>query len=436
MIPKVMFEKTTSPFNASFILFIAALCLVAAACQNIMVDTEILDAPSITPASGAYGETQTVFISHTDPLAVIRYTTDGSEPNETSQDYAGPFQAVFGSTTVRALAFKAGLKNSAIATRSIRVVWKKISNSKPWGTLSNSFSRQIQAVEAGGSKIIVYGPTFSDITFISTPFYLLFDIATGNWTLIESSDEFWDEFRMDTCLIQHGDDRLHVGGRNLEGNTLFPVARRYNGTSWGDAGFITSRYGLATVSDGTNAYAIGGMDDSPTIFKTLEMYNGQTGTVAWIPKADLPGPRVFTSAVLLSGHIYVFGGYTDILDGLASNKVKTILDYSIGTNTWETLSTTMPRSDSYNSVVTWYDSSRDRTLALVFGNHIMDGATEDPQVGEALFFDPQEGSVRIGNSMPQIEGDEARKSAAVNLGGRIFLVCTSGSVWEYLPGLD
>ena len=63
-------------------------------------------APTMTPAAGAYGSSQNVSISSTTSGATIRYTTDGSEPTESSSTYSSAL-AVASTQTVKARAYKA-----------------------------------------------------------------------------------------------------------------------------------------------------------------------------------------------------------------------------------------------------------------------------------------------------------------------------------------
>ena len=72
-------------------------------------------APIFTPAAGTYDSARTVTISSATPGAVIRYTTDGTEPNSGSTVYSGPI-TVAGSTTIKAYASKAGMDDSAVIT--------------------------------------------------------------------------------------------------------------------------------------------------------------------------------------------------------------------------------------------------------------------------------------------------------------------------------
>ena len=74
--------------------------------------------PVITPATDLYYEPQTVTITCATEGAVIRYTTDGSVPTETSTIYSAPF-TVSTTTPVRARAWKDGWVMSAVATSVI-----------------------------------------------------------------------------------------------------------------------------------------------------------------------------------------------------------------------------------------------------------------------------------------------------------------------------
>jgi hypothetical protein len=69
--------------------------------------------PVITPPAGAYASAQEVALGTATPGAVLRYTTDGSDPTSGAV-YAGPF-AVSSTTTVRAVATAPCMIASAIA---------------------------------------------------------------------------------------------------------------------------------------------------------------------------------------------------------------------------------------------------------------------------------------------------------------------------------
>ena len=71
--------------------------------------------PVFNPPAGAYASPINVTISTTTSGAVIHYTTDGSEPTESSDIYSAPIP-VSSDTTIKAKAYAAGYTPSAIAT--------------------------------------------------------------------------------------------------------------------------------------------------------------------------------------------------------------------------------------------------------------------------------------------------------------------------------
>ena len=91
--------------------------------DNILVSAEAavsteVTAPVITPNEGFYYEPQTISITCADADAVIRYTTDGTEPTENSTVYSQPF-TVNTTTTIMAKAWKEGMTPSFTATANI-----------------------------------------------------------------------------------------------------------------------------------------------------------------------------------------------------------------------------------------------------------------------------------------------------------------------------
>ena len=77
-------------------------------------------APTVTPGTGSYVGPQSVTLSAADPQATLRYTLDGSVPDETATLYAGAFP-VASTTTVQARAFRAGWTPSAATTAVLTI---------------------------------------------------------------------------------------------------------------------------------------------------------------------------------------------------------------------------------------------------------------------------------------------------------------------------
>ena len=76
--------------------------------------------PTFSPAAGTYYEAQNVTISCTTAGVTIHYTLDGSNPTENSATYSTPI-AISETTTVKAMAVKAGMSNSNVASATYTI---------------------------------------------------------------------------------------------------------------------------------------------------------------------------------------------------------------------------------------------------------------------------------------------------------------------------
>lgn len=76
---------------------------------------DTVDTPTFNPRGGTYSAAQSVTIASTTEGAVIRYTTDNSNPTDSSPLYTGPI-SVSSNTTLKAKAFKVDMTDSAVAT--------------------------------------------------------------------------------------------------------------------------------------------------------------------------------------------------------------------------------------------------------------------------------------------------------------------------------
>jgi Chitobiase/beta-hexosaminidase C-terminal domain len=84
------------------VVFISLLIIGACATPFVFADT--VKTPKFNPASGTYSSPQNVVLSCDTPGAIIRYTTDNTDPTLYSTVYSGPI-SVDVSTTIRARAF-------------------------------------------------------------------------------------------------------------------------------------------------------------------------------------------------------------------------------------------------------------------------------------------------------------------------------------------
>lgn len=76
--------------------------------------------PTFGLAGGTYTSSQSVAISSATSGATVKYTTDGSTPTSSSATYTGPI-TVSVTTTIKALAIKSGMTNSAIASATYTI---------------------------------------------------------------------------------------------------------------------------------------------------------------------------------------------------------------------------------------------------------------------------------------------------------------------------
>ncbi len=88
---------------------------IASANYTINIQPNTVATPTFNPPGGSYTSAQNVQISCATSGATIRYTTDGSDPSESSTEYTSPI-TVNSSTTIKAKAFKNGWTPSAIST--------------------------------------------------------------------------------------------------------------------------------------------------------------------------------------------------------------------------------------------------------------------------------------------------------------------------------
>ena len=82
--------------------------------------TEQVATPTFSVASGTYTSAQNVTISCATPGALIYYTTDGTTPTVSSALYAGAV-TVASSETIKAIAVKSGMTNSAVASATYTI---------------------------------------------------------------------------------------------------------------------------------------------------------------------------------------------------------------------------------------------------------------------------------------------------------------------------
>jgi len=94
----------------------------AVATQTVTITAMTVETPVFTPATGTFADSVVFTIACTTDGAVIRYTTDGTEPTEASTLYSDPV-TLNATTTVKAKAFKADWFASETATAVYTIVY-------------------------------------------------------------------------------------------------------------------------------------------------------------------------------------------------------------------------------------------------------------------------------------------------------------------------
>ncbi|MEK0314597.1 chitobiase/beta-hexosaminidase C-terminal domain-containing protein [Cohnella sp. 56] len=93
---------------------------VATAAYTINSGDQRAATPTFSPAAGTYTSAQSVTIGTATSGAAIRYTTDGSTPTSASTLYTGAIN-VASTQTIKAIAIKSGMTDSAVATAAYTI---------------------------------------------------------------------------------------------------------------------------------------------------------------------------------------------------------------------------------------------------------------------------------------------------------------------------
>ena len=111
--------STAASFNAICVTADGKESGVASAGYVVEATGGEVQAPAFSHAAGTYPNRRISVTLMTPTVgATVRYTTDGSAPSASSTAYIGPIHLGVGSTTIRAMAFKAGKTASAVASAS------------------------------------------------------------------------------------------------------------------------------------------------------------------------------------------------------------------------------------------------------------------------------------------------------------------------------
>jgi hypothetical protein len=141
-------------------------------------------APTFNPLGGSYTEPIQVTISSATAGATIRYTLDGTDPTETSTQYATPIP-VSQQTTMKAKAWKEGMTESPISTANY-IFPQGISTLEALRALAPEYNGGTNAGTTvytyTGQAVVTNKQNFNHVKYIQdeTAAIMIFDPGTGN----------------------------------------------------------------------------------------------------------------------------------------------------------------------------------------------------------------------------------------------------------------
>ncbi len=134
---------------ARFAVIVAAAIVLVNCPTTPKPPTETVAAPAFTPAEGEFADAQTVTVATSTAGAEIRYTTDGSAPAAAAgTQYTGAI-TVSSTTTIRAIATKAGMNDSPVVSATFTI---------------NGKAASVQFSPAGGSYDATQSVTLTSAT--------------------------------------------------------------------------------------------------------------------------------------------------------------------------------------------------------------------------------------------------------------------------------
>lgn len=138
--------------------------------------------PSFAPGGGSFDKATDVTVACSTPGAAIRYTTDGTEPTESSSLYSAAIH-IASDTTLKARAFKTGMTQSPVhsASYNIRTLFgvgrPALSRSKPRVGRTFTVSGKFDTAHVGRSKVSVQFQRWNGRRYVE---WKLVSFAIGN----------------------------------------------------------------------------------------------------------------------------------------------------------------------------------------------------------------------------------------------------------------
>ncbi len=323
--------------------------------------------PTFSPAAGEYTSIQNVTIACATDGATIYYTTDGNAPTTSSTEYTSAIE-VAETKTIKAIAVKAGMNNSEIATADYII-------NLPVPTITVA-PAEVNAPIAGGDGTLTV--TYNNITTVVAEVYFCTstgEATTYNWIDAEINSSNNVDYLIDANTGAARTAYLKVYALDDDSNdvysnlvTINQAAPTFAVTFDVDGGTFVPNADFATVSEEKTA----GTYNLPSATKAGWDFAGwNDGTTTYEANAEytVSAAVAFTAqwTEITTGSI-VFGN-----NGTKINEASVTGDDSFG-NTW-TITTVGTTSFTQNAAYSQVGSSSSPATSITFTTTLAQSTT-------------------------------------------------------------
>ena len=299
------------------------------------IDYDQVSSPQISPTPVKFNSPQTVTISCTTSGATIRYTTDNSNPSETSgieiTGGSGSF-TLSSTTTVKAIAYKTGMSASSITAVDYSFqqwTWVSGSSSTDQATTSDTPGARYGSCSwtdpdgnlwlFGGKGYYTSG-TYGDLNDLWR-----YNPSSGVWTFISGDDSV---NQSGVYGIQNTADELNIPGAReysiswIDSSGNLWLFGGYGYDASGHLGYLNDLWKF----DGTNWTWISGYN--------ARNQSGVYGTLGTADGSNIPGAREYSmSWIDSSNNLWLFGGYGYDINGDLDD-LNDLWSYNLNTGSW------------------------------------------------------------------------------------------------------
>lgn len=208
---------------------IVLVCMILMGGCESNTEPKTVSNPTFSLAGGAYTSSVTVTISCATEGSVIRYTTNGTDPTESSTQYSSPI-GISSTTTIKARAYRTGYNPSQIAsaTYTINIPTVATPTFNPGGgTYTSAQNVTISCITSGAT---IHYTTNGNDPISTSPIYSS-PISVSTSTTIKAkaykngmSDSGVASATYTINISQVAPPTLFNWGETFSGNFIFPIA--------------------------------------------------------------------------------------------------------------------------------------------------------------------------------------------------------------------